>query len=94
MGALDRRLVVVTGLDITGHERPWHEAEEAEGLRPAEITSLGLLVAENDEYITVAGSWEDDGCLLGNVNCIPRGVIRSLKTFGNTAALAPVDPTG
>ena len=83
-----RRLVVVTWLDIVGHERPWYEPEEAQGLRPAEITSLGILIDEKEDYIIVAGSWEDDGCLLGNVSCIPRGVVRELRSLGNTASLA------
>lgn len=73
------RVVRVEWQDITGHDRPWWEPAEAEALRPAEITSIGVLVAETEAYVIIAGSWEDDGSLLGNVNCIPRGVVRSLE---------------
>jgi hypothetical protein len=86
------KVVRVEWQDITGHDKPWWEAEDVKGLRPAEITSIGVLVSEVEGYIIVAGSWEDDGALLGNVNCIPRGVIRKMEViYANDAPMAPPD---
>ena len=86
------KVIRVEWADITGHDRPWWEPEDAGALRPAEITSIGVLVSESDGYITVAGSWEDDGALLGNVNCIPRGAIRKMEViYVNDAPVAPID---
>ena len=85
------RVVRVEWQDITGHDRPWWEPSDAGDLKPADITTIGLLVTENPEYLVVAGSWENDGGLLGNVNCIPRGVVRSLETLGNAVLASPND---
>ncbi|QDP57784.1 MAG: hypothetical protein Unbinned7358contig1001_10 [Prokaryotic dsDNA virus sp.] len=61
-------------------------------MRPAEITSIGVLVSEGEGYVVVAGSWEDDGALLGNVNCIPTGVIRKMEVIhDDNAPMAPTD---
>ena len=90
------KVVKVEWQDITGHDRPWWEPEDAKGLRPAVITSIGVLVNEAEGYVTLAGSWEDDGALLGNVNCIPTGVIRKMEVIHDYNApdesQAPVAP--
>ncbi len=89
------KIVRLEWQDITGHDRPWWEPEEAQGLRPAEITSIGVLVVETEAFVIVAGSWEDDGALLGNVNCVPRGAIRKMEViYDNDAPVAPAHYPG
>ena len=75
------QLVLIEWLDITSNEQPWMDEEEVKKLIPLSIVTVGRLIEENDSSITVAASWgEDDGELFwGNVNCIPRGVIKSVR---------------
>jgi len=71
-------LVQVEWLDITASERPWMEQEEAEGLRPASIVTVGKLVADKENYVIVASSWGVEG-ELGNVNCIPKQALTKME---------------
>jgi len=75
-------LVIVQWSDITGSDGPWSDLEEALDLRPAEITTIGRMVVDQSEYIVIASSWGDEG-ELGNLNCIPRPIIKSIKVIGD-----------
>ena len=57
--------------DITSSEMPWMDRAEACELKPATILSVGTVVNENDEFLTLAGSMGTEG-EIGNVNCIIR----------------------
>lgn len=76
-------LIMVKWLDILGEDQsPWSTLDEAKELKPAPITSIGKLLEDNDEYLTIAASWDDESELVGNVNCIPKGVIREVSRVG------------
>jgi hypothetical protein len=84
-------LVMVHWQDITGHERPWLDPEEALEMQPAPMVSVGLLVHLNDDYLTIAGTWETgDEQQFGNVNCIPRGAVVNLTEL----LVKPGEPGG
>tara|TARA_R100001443_G_scaffold91879_1_gene98619 strand:+ start:785 stop:1039 length:255 start_codon:yes stop_codon:yes gene_type:complete len=72
-------LVLVNWVDILGEDDAWSSSEEVKELRPAEISTVGRLLIQTDDYIVVVSSWDHSGDHFGNVNCIPRGVIRELK---------------
>lgn len=71
--------VIVRWTDIVGVESPWISREEIDELRPAEMVTVGQVVSAEDEFIVVAGTLDAarEGHF-GNVNVIPRGVIKSI----------------
>ena len=73
-------LVVYWG-DIVGVEDPWITGAEAAALEPARMITAGWLVKDTEDFLVIASTLEDaeDGHL-GNVNCIPKGVIRKIET--------------
>ena len=63
--------------------------EEAEEARPCRVASYGVVVKENDDFITIAADTdaalvEDNGNVLdaddlfGRVQCFPKGCIESI----------------
>lgn len=66
--------------DITGIDSPWATESEVKELVPALIQTVGTIVHEDSDYITIAGSVGKDG-ELGNVSCIPRGCLISIENF-------------
>lgn len=73
-------LVMVRWVDIIGEDQnPWSTIEEAKAMKPAPITTIGKVVENTDHYLTVASSWDESGDFLGNLNCIPKGVIQEVS---------------
>jgi len=73
-------LVMVRWVDIIGEDQsPWSTIEEAKAMKPAPITTIGKVVENTDQYLTVASSWDESGEFLGNLNCIPKGVIQEVS---------------
>jgi len=72
--------VMVRWTDIVGVEAPWVTREEIGELRPAEMLTVGQIVALEDDFIVVAGTVDAsrEGHF-GNVNVIPQGVILSIS---------------
>tara|TARA_R110002051_G_C8414103_1_gene450635 strand:- start:39 stop:308 length:270 start_codon:yes stop_codon:yes gene_type:complete len=76
-------LVLIEWQDIVGIERPWLDTEEVLELQPSSMVSVGVIVNQNENFVTLAGTWESgDERQFGNVTCIPRGVIQSLTELG------------
>jgi|TARA_R100001244_G_scaffold130304_1_gene102348 hypothetical protein len=80
------KLVKVTWNDSTEtSDSGWVSLDSAKKDRPCKIASVGWLINETDEFITIAGdvdaneieSEKDD--LLGRVECIPRGCIVKIE---------------
>lgn len=73
-------LIVLEWIDITGNdEKPWMTLEEAQAFTPAPMTTVGFLIRETSEFITLCSTIGQDDA--GNLNCIPKGCIRSQKTL-------------
>jgi len=73
------KLVLVHWIDIIGDdENPWSSLEQAKEMKPEPISTIGKVVEDNDQHMVVASSWNEQGNLLGNLNCIPKGVIQSV----------------
>ena len=65
---------LIEWLDTTSIQETWCTHGDAALLRPAVIRTVGAVLCETPEYITVAGSVGTSG-ELGDVNCIPTGCI-------------------
>tara|TARA_Y100001937_G_C6889400_1_gene228348 strand:- start:190 stop:459 length:270 start_codon:yes stop_codon:yes gene_type:complete len=73
------KLVLVHWIDIIGDDHnPWSSLEQAKDMKPEPISTIGKVVEDNDEFMVVASSWNDQGGLLGNLNCIPKGVVQGV----------------
>ena len=76
--------VLVHWLDITSFEQPWASKEEAEELMPAEMWSAGVLLKDLPSHVVLAGTigpGTGDDLSYGNVNSIPRGTVKSIRTL-------------
>ena len=77
------QLVEIVWKDIIRPEETWLFKDDVIKLRPAVITTVGWIVDERAESLTVASSMGDDQ-QLGDINCIPRSVIMTIKNLGDT----------
>tara|TARA_Y100000114_G_scaffold150791_1_gene166687 strand:- start:233 stop:511 length:279 start_codon:yes stop_codon:yes gene_type:complete len=86
------KLVLVHWIDIIGDDHnPWSSLEQAKDMKPEPISTIGKVVEDNDEFMVVASSWNDQGGLLGNLNCIPKGVVQSVVELDVETEEGPVD---
>ena len=86
------KLVLVHWIDIIGDDHnPWSSLEQAKDMKPEPISTIGKVVEDNDEFMVVASSWNDQGGLLGNLNCIPKGVVQSVVEVDVETEEGPVD---
>ena len=86
------KLVLVHWIDIIGDDHnPWSSLEQAKDMKPEPISTIGKVVEDNDEFMVVASSWNDQGGLLGNLNCIPKGVVQSVVEVDVETEGDPVD---
>jgi len=73
-----QELKMVTWLDITSQTEPWIDVGEAKEMKPAKMITLGWIVKETHEFITLASTLDAEEELVGDVNCIPRPAILSI----------------
>ena len=71
--------VILVWLDITSQTDPWIERGEASLMRPAEMHTCGWILEETDTYITIYSTYDQEGELVGDVNCIPKRAILGVK---------------
>ena len=70
-------------LDITSQSEPWISLDEAVSMKPAVMVSLGWIIKETLEYITIASTVDTEEELVGDVNCIPRAAILEMKCLSS-----------
>jgi hypothetical protein len=72
--------VVVHWSDIVGVEDAWITQADAEELMPAQMITAGWVIKDTEDYLVIASTLEEaEAPLLGNVNVIPKGVIRRIE---------------
>jgi hypothetical protein len=72
-------MVCVRWEDPIAEEGPWVSPDDLH-LKPAYVETLGWVVLESPEYITVASTVSlTPDMMYGDVNVIPRGCIRSIQ---------------
>lgn len=76
------QLVQISWKDIIRPDETWLFKDDVIKLRPAVITTVGWVVDERAESLTIASSMGDDQ-QLGDINCIPRSVIISIENLGD-----------
>lgn len=74
----DHRLVKVVWRDIQGLEDTWETLEEIRELSPVSIETVGWIIVESEEYITMTSSLSTDKTFGGSVTAIPKGCIDSV----------------
>ena len=84
------KLVQIIWLDTNEtSDSGWCSKDEAEEARPCRVASYGVVVKENNEFITIAadtdaalveenGNVLDADDLFGRVQCFPKGCIESI----------------
>jgi hypothetical protein len=75
---MNQPLVLVEWLDIVGNdEKPWMTLKEAQGFTPAALKTVGFLIQETTDFVTICSTIGGED--VGNLNCLPRGCITSIK---------------
>ncbi len=75
-------LLVIEWQDTCSND-DWQSGETARGLRPIKVTSVGFLVSESENHITLS-SMVIDTEHMSMVQCIPVGSILSKKIIKET----------
>ena len=75
----DSQRVCILWLDITNKTEPWIGLDEAIDMRPATMRTVGWIIEDAADYITIASTVDTTDDLVGDVNCIPRGVILEIS---------------
>lgn len=76
------KLVFVEWLDAYSSESGWKSAKKMRGQKPVRVKSVGWLVADEPDYITVAGTFiPSDGDGDGDVTIV-RGMIKRIVEIG------------
>jgi len=66
--------------DTTSIQGAWSTAEDVKNIRPTLIKTVGEIIHNDDDYVTIVGSTGTDG-EYGDVNCIPRNCIVKILPF-------------
>ena len=72
------KIIKVEWEDITGNTEPWLLIEDALELEPARMTTIGWLISDKPDWITVSstlGTKKE----VSDLNCIPRSAIKNLE---------------
>ena len=68
---------LITWVDVKAYEGAWMDVSEAETYKPVEMSTLGWIIKEEEDYIVVVSTKDTEG-LVGSVNAIPRQTILSI----------------
>ena len=79
MNPLKRKMVFVEWYDTAGFDNGWHTLGQVQDAATLAVYSLGWLVKDEKEYITIVSSMslQDNPKCLGD-SCIPRGCIKRI----------------
>lgn len=76
---MSERAVMVTWFDsCSANGGPWMDRESAEEMKPIECVTVGFVMSETAEYITVASSVTIEQQVAGDM-CIPRSCITGIE---------------
>jgi hypothetical protein len=73
------RLVRVVWKDIQGLEGAWTSLEEIQEMAPVSIETLGWIIKEDEEHLTMVSSLAFDQTFAGSVTSIPKGCIEDIR---------------
>tara|TARA_R100000664_G_scaffold29034_1_gene40613 strand:- start:188 stop:451 length:264 start_codon:yes stop_codon:yes gene_type:complete len=72
------KIMIVEWEDITSNTEPWLYISDALDLEPAQMTTVGWLVEDREESIILISSIGDNK-EVGDINCIPKSVIKDMR---------------
>ena len=76
---MEYRLVKVIWRDIQGHDGAWVDCDDIlDDYEPVTVYTVGWILKEDDEFLTIVSSLSADQTFAGNVNAIPRGCVQSV----------------
>ena len=78
----DKQIVLIEWLDSKGAQR-WEYLDEIEPMPPCNCCSVGFLIDENEDYVTLALGLNDTQ-VLGRTT-IPAGCIKSAKRLATSS---------
>lgn len=79
MGPFAMKKVEITWVDSKGVTTAWEDRDGLAPLLPCHITSIGFLLEETEEYVTLTQSIGGDQ-VLGRIT-IPRGVVKKVRVL-------------
>lgn len=74
--------VVLVEWDDTSSNAKWTDREEAMKREPLRCLTIGLLIVDEAEKVSVAASLCDETNSFADVTIIPRGTIHKVSTIG------------
>ena len=81
-------LVMIRWKDIQSHDGPWMVIEEIPEFKPVTVETVGWIITDHEQYVTIVSTLSDDQTFTRSVCSIPRGCIESIKTLGFPSVLA------
>ncbi len=76
---MKRKAVLIDWIDSCSFGRQlWRDAEESKQLTPSKIQSVGFILAESKQHITLTGSMDEEDHVHG-CHTIPRGCITRIR---------------
>ena len=80
-------LVLIRWADIQSHDGPWVDMAEIPEYTPVVVETVGWIITDADDYITLVSTLSDDKTFTGSVCSLPKGCIKSIKPIrGETRA--------
>jgi len=75
---VEYRLVKVVWKDIQGLDETWVDMETMSDFEPVSVETVGWIVVESKEYVTLLSSLSVDQTFGGSITSIPKGCIESM----------------
>ena len=69
---------LITWKDTTAIEEAWSDEDDIASLRPLSVITVGKVIHQTDDYVTIAGTVGVDDPDYGDVTCIPMGCIQHM----------------
>jgi len=74
-------LVHVTWKDITGFEQSWISLEEVKEVHLVTVHTVGWVILDNDDFLTMVSSLFADETEAGSVTSIPKGCVVCIESI-------------
>lgn len=73
------RMVLVEWDDAMEDDAAWAPFKKIAKLRPVRVHTIGYVIVDDPDFMTLANSVVQEDATLGGNNVIPRGMIRDVK---------------
>ncbi len=80
--SLPTKIVIVEWLDACCDDDVWKSLDKVRKQKPVTVRTVGYLVKDEPDFVSVVNSIVLDDGMCGGDNTIPRGMIKSMKELG------------